>query len=365
MERGFLSQKGGGVERGVKEKNANASNRVQSPLVDQTNTVKTGGGSYPPLPIQGTTPAKNTLGGRGNGIDVVVSVELIQAISERNTWGKFGLVKSMLNSFSGLFSFQFSSTDGLNSMLENGLWFIRNHPLILQEWNPDVDLLKKDVGNVLVWVKLHGVPVMAFSEDGLSANVELKDNIVVAIPKIMREGYYTCTVRVEYEWKPPSGNKKKCVAHTNEVSNLNSFDVLNSVDNDVDFGTNGGTINFVNNEASSSESSFMSVENSSTSNTPTIDKIRKFEYLLIDGKAILVDEAGNPLKKVKCLGDYDSEDEVASVDSDMARSLASERVGFDTQSFLELWRESYGNGNYDEDPYNDNMYEGKDLHQEI
>ncbi|GKB32498.1 putative reverse transcriptase domain-containing protein [Tanacetum coccineum] len=34
--------------------------------------------------------------------------------------------------------------------------------------NPNVDLLKEDVGNVPVWVKLHGVPVTAFSEDGLS-----------------------------------------------------------------------------------------------------------------------------------------------------------------------------------------------------
>nr|GFB94697.1 hypothetical protein [Tanacetum cinerariifolium] len=78
MERGFLSQKGSGGGRGVKEKNVNVSNievvkekdlndehvamEVQSPLVDQTNAVKTGGGSYPPLPTQGTTPAENTPG---------------------------------------------------------------------------------------------------------------------------------------------------------------------------------------------------------------------------------------------------------------------------------------------------------------
>ncbi|GJY71355.1 RNA-directed DNA polymerase, eukaryota, reverse transcriptase zinc-binding domain protein [Tanacetum coccineum] len=145
------------------EKSSNASNietvkvkdlndepvamEVKSPLVDQTNAVKIGGGSYPPLSIQGITPVGNTL----------------------NTWGKFGFVKSMLNSSTRLFSFQFSSTDGLNSMLKNGPWFIRNHPLILRKWNPDVDLLKEDVGNVPVWVKLHGVPVTAFSEDGLSA----------------------------------------------------------------------------------------------------------------------------------------------------------------------------------------------------
>ncbi|GKG37194.1 hypothetical protein Tco_0447367, partial [Tanacetum coccineum] len=79
---------------------------VQSPSMDLTNAVKTGGGLYPPLPTQGTTPARNTprkssydnvigesskkaLNNRTlftpgrNGIDVVVPVELIRAISER------------------------------------------------------------------------------------------------------------------------------------------------------------------------------------------------------------------------------------------------------------------------------------------
>ncbi|GJR94405.1 hypothetical protein Tco_0266579 [Tanacetum coccineum] len=93
----------------------------------------------------------------------------------------------------------------------------------------------------LKMVKLHGVPVTTFCEDGLSviatklgtslmlesytsdmymqywgrssyaramievqADVELKDNIVAAMPKITREGYYTYNIRVEYKWKPPS-----------------------------------------------------------------------------------------------------------------------------------------------------------------
>ncbi|GJZ91234.1 hypothetical protein Tco_0663161 [Tanacetum coccineum] len=46
-------------------------------------------------------------------------------------------------------------------------------PLPMQEATlasnaPDVDLLKEDVGNVPVRVKIHGVPITAFSEDGLS-----------------------------------------------------------------------------------------------------------------------------------------------------------------------------------------------------
>ncbi|GJX04148.1 RNA-directed DNA polymerase, eukaryota, reverse transcriptase zinc-binding domain protein, partial [Tanacetum coccineum] len=87
-----------------------------------------------------------------NGADVVVTLESIQ-----------GLANGLLNRL------MFSSKDGLDAMLENGPWFIRINPLILKKWDPDVNLLKEDVSNVLVWVKLHSVPMMVFSEDGLSA----------------------------------------------------------------------------------------------------------------------------------------------------------------------------------------------------
>ncbi|GKE12055.1 hypothetical protein Tco_1415606, partial [Tanacetum coccineum] len=151
---------------------------------------------------------------------------------------------------------------------------------------------------------------------------------------------------------------------TIEVSNSNSFDVLNSVNNDVEFGTNEGTTNLVNNRATSSGSSFMNVDNSSSGTTPIIEKIRKFEDLLTSRQASLVDKDENPLKKVEFSGEDDSEDEVASVDNDMAHSMAYER-GFGTQSLLEQWRDSYGNGDYDDDPYDDDMYEGQDLSHEL
>ncbi|GKD42139.1 zinc finger, CCHC-type containing protein, partial [Tanacetum coccineum] len=342
MKRGFLSQKGSGGRRGVKEKDLNRNKKntpsgigegVTPSVVDMTVEMDTQNSLedttvpefFPTLTTPVTSKAGNAPGKssyanitgkpsakkvnvrtlftpRGNGIDVVVSVDSIRGIHG----GKYGLVCSMFSSSTGLFSFQFSSMDGLDSMLKNGPWFIQNNTLILKKWHPDENLLKEDVSTVPVWVKRHGVPVTAFNEDGLSAiatklaDVEFKDNIVVAMPKINREGHYTCNVHVEYEWKPPrfssckvfghihkecpkntsvvekknvkkpsqtsrgvsvgpkmgfkpnkeyrpvikkstassSGNKKKCVKPTIEVSNSNPFDVLNSVDNDGEFGTN-------------------------------------------------------------------------------------------------------------------------------
>ncbi|GJX97390.1 putative transcription factor AS2-LOB family protein [Tanacetum coccineum] len=167
MERGFFSLKGRGVGRGVKEKHDTmvvesvedvppiielVATEVQSLLMDKANVVNTGGGSYPPLPTKGTTSPGNT------------PTESIRAVSDRFANSAYGFFLEKRVAYP-----VFSSMDGLNSILENGPWFICNHPIILKKWNPYVNLLKEDVGNVPVWVKLHGVPVTAFSENGLSA----------------------------------------------------------------------------------------------------------------------------------------------------------------------------------------------------
>ncbi|GJT67027.1 50S ribosomal protein L10, chloroplastic [Tanacetum coccineum] len=47
----------------------------------------------------------------------------------------------------------------------------------------------------------------------LRADVELKDVIMVAMPKLVGEGFYICTIRVEYEWKPPSCLSCKVLGH--------------------------------------------------------------------------------------------------------------------------------------------------------
>ncbi|GJT55934.1 retrovirus-related pol polyprotein from transposon TNT 1-94 [Tanacetum coccineum] len=256
----------------------------------------------------------------GNGIDVAILVDSIRAISERfantaygfflgknmaypivatyvrNTWGKYGLIRSMFSSSTELFSFQFSSMDGLDAMLENGPSFIQNNLLVLKKWHPDENLLKEDVSSVLVWVKLHGVHVTAFSEDGLNA---IATKLGAGEKKTMKKPNQTS--RCVQSTASSSGNKKKGVEPTIE--------------------------------ANSSGSSFMNVDNSSSGTTPIINKIRKFEDLLTSGQAILVDKAGNPLKKLKFLGEYDSEDEVASVDNDKARSMASEKPLIEVEGF--------------------------------
>ncbi|GJZ16473.1 hypothetical protein Tco_0552150, partial [Tanacetum coccineum] len=99
----------------------------------------------------------------------------------------------------------------------------------------------------------------------------------------------------------------------------------------------------------------------STSTTPIVDQIEKLEKLIIEGNVTLVDDDDIPLKKVDYPGDHDTDDEVCLVDNNMARSMVTETVGFGTKSLLEQWTDSYVNCDYDEDPYDDDMYEGQDL----
>ncbi|GJY14183.1 retrovirus-related pol polyprotein from transposon TNT 1-94 [Tanacetum coccineum] len=249
----------------------------------------------------------------GNGIDVVVLVDSIRAISERfantaygfflgkkvaypvvanyvrNTWGKYGLVRSMFSSSTGLFSFQFSSIDGLDAMIENGPW--NNQPL---NYNFFEDFILKML-EFTKWLKLHKLA------------------------------------------------SKKSVEPTIEVSNSNPFDVLNSVYNNVEFGTNRGTTNLVNNKATSTRSSFMNIDNDGqfASNTPIGEKIDKIERQICEGKLRLLNNDRNPL--------------VPTDESDKAYGI---------NSLLEQWRDSYPD-NDDYDPYDDDMYENHDLSEHL
>ncbi|GKB07461.1 putative reverse transcriptase domain-containing protein, partial [Tanacetum coccineum] len=81
----------------------------------------------------------------GNGIDVVVSVDSIHAISERFANTAYGFSKG--REWHTLFSIE-----GLDAMLENGPWFIWNNPLILKKWHLDENLLKEDFSTVPLWV---------------------------------------------------------------------------------------------------------------------------------------------------------------------------------------------------------------------
>lgn len=61
-----------------------------------------------------------------------------------NVWKKYGLEKAMMSA-SGFYYFKFSSDEGVIKVLEEGPWMIRNMPIILKRWSPDMNVSKADI----------------------------------------------------------------------------------------------------------------------------------------------------------------------------------------------------------------------------
>nr|GEV30277.1 hypothetical protein [Tanacetum cinerariifolium] len=200
MERGFLIQKSSGGERGVKEKSLHRNSMNTSSGIGVSTKSDYTMNKDTPIGVasaikEGVTPSVG---------DMMVEKENICSLEETIVPESFSTLTTVV------------TTTG-------------------------------------VWVKLHGVPVTAFSEDDLSviatkmgtppmldsytsdmcvqswgrssyarvmielrADVELKDNIIVDMPKITREGHYTCNICVEYEWKPPRCSSCKVFGHIHE-----------------------------------------------------------------------------------------------------------------------------------------------------
>ncbi|GJZ48370.1 zinc finger, CCHC-type containing protein [Tanacetum coccineum] len=250
----------------------------------------------------------------GNRADVAIPLESIRATSEwfANTTFGFFLGKWVAYSV-------FSSEDGLEAMLEKGPYLICNNPFILKKWNLNVNLQKQDIGNVLTWVKFHGVHMTAFSRSSyaraiieLRADEELKDTFVVAMSKLIDE----CP--------------KKIISDV--VKNLKS---PRQATRGVPVGPNVGF--------KSTKQIYRPVSSKNGSSTSG-KKIKlkcqdKRLYINDDGKLLLVDDDGKPLSKVVSTVNTDSDNEVEEV-------------------LLEQWMETKRDDGYE--PYDDDLYESHD-----
>ncbi|GJW36241.1 trichome birefringence-like protein 3 [Tanacetum coccineum] len=156
-----------------------------------------------------------------------------------------------------------SANLGCGASLEQGPWMIKNTPIILNKWTPNLTLCKDKVTSVLVWVKLHKVPIVAYSEDGLSlissqlgklvmldaftaamckdpwgrigfartlievsVAKELKQEVTMAVPHEDGTGHTKVLIKAEYEWKPPLCGDLVAPKHaTNEVTTKPAVDI--------------------------------------------------------------------------------------------------------------------------------------------
>ncbi|GJW74410.1 retrovirus-related pol polyprotein from transposon 17.6 [Tanacetum coccineum] len=169
----------------------------------------------------------------------------------KNAWAKYGLKRIQMHE--EFFLIQFNTHEGMESVMENGPWLIRLVPLILNEWTPNTILKKDEIKCAHVWVKIHHVPIVAYSEIGLSlittqigkpimldsytsnmclnswgrstyaralieisAKTELQKSMVIAIPLSNKVGHTFVTIDIEYEWTPPRCATCKVFDHVDE-----------------------------------------------------------------------------------------------------------------------------------------------------
>ncbi|GJQ90642.1 reverse transcriptase domain-containing protein [Tanacetum coccineum] len=148
---------------------------------------------------------------------------------------------------------KFADKRGMEQVLERGPWLIRNTLLILNKWTPSLPLRNDEVTKVPVWVKLHKVALVAYSEDGLnliatqigkplmldaftstmcveawgrisfaralveiSSDTDLKKEVIMAVPNEDITNYTREVISVEYEWQPPRCADCKKIGHSDD-----------------------------------------------------------------------------------------------------------------------------------------------------
>nr|GEZ98071.1 zinc knuckle CX2CX4HX4C [Tanacetum cinerariifolium] len=129
-------------------------------------------------PIVDDNPSVKTSPNVPNADDNLVSKEKL---------GKHGLKRIMMNN-KGLFFFKFDSRASLEAVLKGGPLMIRKSLIILKKWSMGTSLLKEQLTNILIWVKLHDVHLQVFKEDGISLIATF-----IAYGKLLEEIHVTWT----------------------------------------------------------------------------------------------------------------------------------------------------------------------------
>ena len=101
-------------------------------------------------------------------LDIKLPFRAVKSIALR-LWVREGLY-DVLAQGNGVFYFYFSNDSALNAVLEGGPLLIADRHIFLRKWEPGQGLkFYKGTGDkILVWIRLHNVPLEYWLEEGLS-----------------------------------------------------------------------------------------------------------------------------------------------------------------------------------------------------
>ncbi|GKB67487.1 RNA-directed DNA polymerase, eukaryota, reverse transcriptase zinc-binding domain protein [Tanacetum coccineum] len=115
----------------------------------------------------------------------------------------------------------------MNYVINQSPWMVKGKPLIVQKWDPSVNIEKVDPCKIPIWSRLvnvlleawtpRGISTLASSSSGMEANKGLPDKIEVVYKDIMNKTTMTKFVRVEYDWKPVICNTCGVFGHRDSV----------------------------------------------------------------------------------------------------------------------------------------------------
>ncbi|GJV15148.1 zinc knuckle CX2CX4HX4C containing protein [Tanacetum coccineum] len=151
-----------------------------------------------------------------------VNISIPRKVVEKCYYAKNNLAKTWLKMImmntKGFFFFKFDTQAGLEAVLQGGPWMIRNSLIILKKWSMDTRLLKKELTRILIWVKLHDVPIQVFEEDGLSLIAMFigKPVMLDSLHIFHVDGFTKETICVEYKWRPPKCDLCKIFGHVHD-----------------------------------------------------------------------------------------------------------------------------------------------------
>nr|GEU45939.1 zinc knuckle CX2CX4HX4C [Tanacetum cinerariifolium] len=76
-------------------------------------------------------------------------------------------IKNKLNLILYVLKMEERESDGMEFVLENGPWMVNNKPLMVQKWDLDIVIDRSEPKTLPCWIKLHDVPLEAWTSNGL------------------------------------------------------------------------------------------------------------------------------------------------------------------------------------------------------
>ncbi|GKC32531.1 zinc knuckle CX2CX4HX4C containing protein [Tanacetum coccineum] len=90
----------------------------------------------------------------------------------RKMWSRYGF-KDIVDYNNGVYFMKFNNENGLQNVVNNRPWMVKNKPLIVQKWDINMCLDKTEPETIPLWIKIGSVPLEAWTIKGISQALAL------------------------------------------------------------------------------------------------------------------------------------------------------------------------------------------------